>query len=265
MEDGMSDSDVEILDAAPKKSRKRMPAPTSAENPGEEDPDSARVEESADDGDVSPPAPAAKKRRTTKSIAAATAHDEDDEDASAKGKRKVTRKEWKKPTTAAGFDYTLDFGTTDFRVHPELYRVGKGEQGVLLVQPYKSEILPHWRFKDAAAATESSSAIWRMFQQYLDANDFVGADMSRKFLQMGYTRARRYANHAGGKKYDGPVPDDKKGQSGAHGRAELPRTSQPDTSKVEAAAIFKQKWDDCRASAEYQRQKEAFNANHVKR
>ena len=43
-----------------------------------------------------------------------------------------------------GFDYDLDFTTTDFRTHPELYRVGRGEQGVLLVEPYKSEILPHW-------------------------------------------------------------------------------------------------------------------------
>ena len=27
-------------------------------------------------------------------------------------------------------------------------------------------------------------------------------DMCRKFLEMGFTRARRYANHADGKKYD---------------------------------------------------------------
>jgi hypothetical protein len=35
------------------------------------------------------------------------------------------------------FDYTLDFNKIDFRKQPELYRVGKGEQGVLLVEPYK--------------------------------------------------------------------------------------------------------------------------------
>ncbi|MCC5624981.1 DUF4385 family protein, partial [Nostoc sp. CHAB 5715] len=39
------------------------------------------------------------------------------------------------------FDYSLDFKNINFRHHPELYRVGKGEQGVLLVEPYKSEIL----------------------------------------------------------------------------------------------------------------------------
>ncbi len=45
------------------------------------------------------------------------------------------------------FDYALDFDETDFRAHPELYRVGRGEQGVLLVEPYKGEILTHWHFK----------------------------------------------------------------------------------------------------------------------
>ena len=30
----------------------------------------------------------------------------------------------------ASFDYSIDFKNTDFRLHPELYRIGKGEQGV---------------------------------------------------------------------------------------------------------------------------------------
>jgi hypothetical protein len=41
------------------------------------------------------------------------------------------------------FDYDLDYKNLDLRDQPELYRVGRGEQGVLLVEPYKSEILPH--------------------------------------------------------------------------------------------------------------------------
>lgn len=31
----------------------------------------------------------------------------------------------------------------DYRERPECYRVGKGEQGVLICEPYKSEIGPH--------------------------------------------------------------------------------------------------------------------------
>jgi len=83
--------------------------------------------------------------------------------------------------------------------HPELYRVGMGEQGVLICEPYKSEIGQHWRFKTPEIATESGTKICDLFEGYLNANDFVGADMVRKYLQMGYTRARRYANYKGAK------------------------------------------------------------------
>ena len=161
------------------------------------------------------------------------------------------------------FDYHQDFRTVDFREHPECYRVGKGEQGVLLVQPYKGEILPFWRFRTASVARESSEQIYALFEAYLKANDFVGADMARKFLQMGFTRARRYANHKGGKKYDGPVPDDKKGQSGSHGRPELPRSPE-DPEKAEAAAIFKRKWDEAKHHPDYLRQRAEFEARYGK-
>jgi hypothetical protein len=33
-------------------------------------------------------------------------------------------------TSRREFDYSLDFKSIDFRQHPELYRIGKGEQGV---------------------------------------------------------------------------------------------------------------------------------------
>jgi hypothetical protein len=140
------------------------------------------------------------------------------------------------------FDYSLDFANISFRQHPELYRVGKGEQGVLLVEPYKSEILPHWRFKSVAEATESSSKIYQMFLEYLEKEDFPGADMARKFLQMGWTRARRYANHRGGRKYDKTTGE------------LLPRTE--DAEKASAAEIFYKRYMAARENAEYLRQKQ---------
>ena len=158
------------------------------------------------------------------------------------------------------FDYDLDYKNLDLRTQPELYRVGRGEQGVLLVEPYKSEILPHWRFATPEIALESSDTIYQMFLDYLAADDFVGADMARKFIQMGFTRARRYANHKGGKKYKGVVPADKKGQSGAHGREELPRQTE-DSIKAESARIFKEKWDLCRENKDYL----AMKAEHRER
>ena len=45
-----------------------------------------------------------------------------------------------------------------------------------------------------------------MHHMYKEKRDFVGMDMARKFLEMGFTRARRYANHRDGKKYkDGKI------------------------------------------------------------
>ncbi len=99
------------------------------------------------------------------------------------------------------FNYKQDFANTNFRENPELYQVGRGEQGVLMVEPYKSEILPFWRFRTPEIAEESGKKIYELFLEYKSQNDFVGMDMARKFLQMGYTRSRRYANHKGGKKY----------------------------------------------------------------
>ncbi|AJD89960.1 hypothetical protein JMA_06430 [Jeotgalibacillus malaysiensis] len=134
------------------------------------------------------------------------------------------------------FDYDLDFDNIDFREQPELYRVGRGEQGVLLVEPYKSEILPHWRFKTPDIATESSEKIYEMYLDYKKKEDFVGMDMARKFLQMGYTRARRYANYKGGKKYD---------NSGEINDRDI------DDEKAESAAIFEKKWIQVREDQEY--------------
>lgn len=99
-------------------------------------------------------------------------------------------------------DYANKYRNIDFKKNPELYIIGRGEQGVLIAEPYKSEILPYWRFKTESIAKESAEKIYELFLMYKHNNDFVGMDMARKFLQMGFTRARRYANHSSGKKYD---------------------------------------------------------------
>lgn len=173
-------------------------------------------------------------------------------------KRAYTRAPASKRKGPLAFDYALDFQYIDFREHPEWYCVGVGEQGVLLVEPYKSEILPHWRFKTPDIARDSSEAIWEIFLNYGKQKDFVGMDMARKFLQMGYTRSRRYANHKSGQKYDGPVPADKKGVSGAHGRAQLPRVEDP--VKAESARIFHAKWQKAKKHPLYLKLMDAHNS-----
>ena len=143
-----------------------------------------------------------------------------------------------------------DLRATDFRAHPERYRVARGEQGVLIVQPYKAELLPLWRFRTPEIARDSSRRLTEAFERYRDEGDFPGMDMARKFLQMGYTRARRYANHAGGRKYD---------ESGAI----LPQQEGSETSeKAESARIFKAAWDAAEGDPAYKAAKVEWKARY---
>jgi hypothetical protein len=137
------------------------------------------------------------------------------------------------------FDYSLDFKKIDFRQHPELYRIGRGEQGVLLVQPYKEEILPYWKFRTPEIAQQSAEKIYALFLEYKAQADFVGMDMARKFLQMGYTRSRRYANHKSGRKYA-------KGSKIA-----LPLEEDP--IKAKSAKIFYEWWQLAKTDPDYLR------------
>ena len=102
------------------------------------------------------------------------------------------------------FDYKLDYKKLDFtdKKVRKLYRIGRGEQGVLLVRPYTNDICKYWRFKTLKEAEVSSQKIFDMYLDYRIQKDFIGMDMCRKFLEMGFTRARRYANHKDGNKYD---------------------------------------------------------------
>ena len=72
----------------------------------------------------------------------------------------------------------------DYRKNPHLYEIGRGQQGVLICQPYKSELHPLWRFKTPHEAQESCEKIYYNFFMYLKDNDFVGADMAKKYLHM---------------------------------------------------------------------------------
>ena len=51
-------------------------------------------------------------------------------------------------TDPVGYSYD----GVDLRKHPEAYRIGRSEQGVFHAEPYKSELLPLWAFKNEGAA-----------------------------------------------------------------------------------------------------------------
>ena len=149
------------------------------------------------------------------------------------------------------FDYDLDYKTLDFTDNEtrKLYRIGRGEQGVLLVRPYTEEICKHWRFKNVPTATQSSHKIYEMFCNYRRQKDFIGMDMARKFLEMGFTRARRYANHKTGRKY-------------SVSKEILPQENDALTSeKALAAQVFKKVRDLAAYDPEYQMMRKQWRAS----
>ena len=150
------------------------------------------------------------------------------------------------------FDYDLNYKELDFTDEEtrKLYRIGRGEQGVLLVRPYTNDICAHWRFKTPEIAVESSNHIYGMYLDYRDEKDFIGMDMCRKFLEMGFTRARRYANHNSGRKY-------KKGT-----KEILPQEEDHDTSKyAKSAKIFKKVRDIAAYNETYVRMRKEWRSN----
>ena len=141
--------------------------------------------------------------------------------------------------------YSDAYRGIDFRKCPDKYPIGRGEQGVLIAEPYKSEILPHWKFATPELASVSAKKIYDMFQEYKVNDEFVGMDMARKYLQMGFTRARRYANHPSGKKYaeDGSV---------------LPQSRDWESSpKAESARIFYEYYVKAKDDESYKKMKRA--------
>ncbi len=55
----------------------------------------------------------------------------------------------------------------DFRANPGRYEIGRGEDGVFKVQPYKSELLPLWT-SETPAETEESAAIHESYEEWAD-------------------------------------------------------------------------------------------------
>ena len=149
------------------------------------------------------------------------------------------------------FDYDLDYKQLDFTDSEtrKLYRIGRGEQGVLLVRPYTDNICAHWRFVDEPTARKSADTIYQMFLGFKTKRDFIGMDMARKFLEMGFTRARRYANHSSGRKYY-------QGTRKVKPQEKDWRTN----TKAKAAAIFKEVRDKAAYDSEYKEMRKEWRA-----
>tara|TARA_Y100000004_G_scaffold71727_1_gene80610 strand:+ start:326 stop:841 length:516 start_codon:yes stop_codon:yes gene_type:complete len=135
----------------------------------------------------------------------------------------------------------------DYRENPHLYEIGRGQQGVLICEPYKSELHPLWRFKTPDEAQLSALQIINKFFQYLEEDDFVGADMAKKYLHMGFTRSRRYYNHSSGTKW-----------TKENGEWEVLPFDRTETRFLESSEIFQSYWKIAREDTKYLKMKKKF-------
>ena len=154
----------------------------------------------------------------------------------------------KKPTYV-GFDHKNYKWKSDidYRKNPHLYHIGRGQQGVLTCEPYKSELHPLWRFKTPEEAQLSALQIINKFFQYLEEDDFVGADMAKKYLHMGFTRSRRYYNHSSGTKW-----------TKENGEWEVLPFDRTETRFLESSEIFQSYWKMAREDTKYLKMKKKF-------
>jgi hypothetical protein len=64
----------------------------------------------------------------------------------------------------------------NYKNNPEYYIYTSNEKDALEIEPYKTEII---EFED------DQNKLYQLFLKYLDNNDLIGADMIRKFIQIG--------------------------------------------------------------------------------
>jgi hypothetical protein len=64
----------------------------------------------------------------------------------------------------------------NYRANPELYIYKNSVEGMTVVEPYKSEI---------DKLEKNYVRIYEKFLEYINNNDLIGADMARKFIQVG--------------------------------------------------------------------------------
>ena len=93
----------------------------------------------------------------------------------------------------------------DFREHPELYPAASETVDVMQVEPYISELLPHFAYETADEAGESAAWLYEFYVRYKEAGEFVGMDVARRLLYRGFMEAKRYTASQTDVEQSGPL------------------------------------------------------------
>jgi len=108
---------------------------------------------------------------------------------------------------------------------PQAYVSGSGLFGVHKYQPYADRYNEHWSIDTVEQARADAEWLYDRFEHHVERDQFPGADMARKYLRMGWSRAMRYAKYPGG---------DKSGHDAEYYH---------DPQKREIATTYKRYWD----------------------
>jgi len=76
----------------------------------------------------------------------------------------------------------------NYSVFPLIYEVTEDCGGMYTCEPYKTKLLEVWRFSNIKVSKLSAKAIIEIFEEYVANNDFVGADLAKKYLRAGSTK-----------------------------------------------------------------------------
>ena len=76
-------------------------------------------------------------------------------------------------------------GTIDYNKNPEYYIYTKTDKDAHLISPYNNIIKPMFNTDNNKEAKNSCLKIFNLFNNYIGNNNFIGADVCRKFIQLG--------------------------------------------------------------------------------
>jgi len=84
--------------------------------------------------------------------------------------------------------------TINYKQNPDEYKYTTTTKGIGIVKPYKDQIEPHIKLGTQKEMEQTGNKLCQMFNTYLKRNDFIGADMIRKYVQKysksTYTKSR---------------------------------------------------------------------------
>lgn len=64
--------------------------------------------------------------------------------------------------------------------------------GILIIEPFKTKLLQYTIFKNNIEASNNSSILYNIFLEYIENNNMIGADMTRKYIQSCSKKSKFY-------------------------------------------------------------------------